>query len=122
MAKIKAPYIGSEVKFNVHIDPIKANIGRETEYSISMANYDFTCEFFTYDSETSKVVVNKSQMVKYDDDNYFAMLDTTALKYEGYVKILITAEIPDEDFADGKRTEKILIITDQYIHNELFSN
>ena len=120
MAKVKAPYIGSDVKFNVHVDPLKANIGRDTEYSISMVDYDFTCEFFTY--ETSKVVIEKSKMVKYDDDNYFAMLDTTGLKYEGFVKILITAQVPDEDFPDGKRTEKILIITDQYIHNELFSN
>lgn len=120
MAKTKSPYIGSEIKFNVHIDPIKANIGRENEYSISMSQYDFTCEFFTYKS--AKIEVTKAQMLPYDDDNYIAMLDTTNLKYEGYIKIMVTARIPDEDFADGFRTEKILIITDQYIHNELFSN
>lgn len=119
MAKVKAPYIGSEVKINVNIEPLKANIGKDDERDITMAEYDFSCEFFTNDNH--KIPVTKAEMLPYDENNYIAKLDTTELVYEGYIKVLVTAHIPDDDFADGLRTEKILIITDQYIYNELFN-
>lgn len=119
MAKVKSPYIGSEVKINVNIEPLKANIGRDNERDITMREYDFTCEFFTNDNH--KIPITKQQMQEYDENNYIAKLDTTELVYEGYIKILVTARIPDEDFSDGLRTEKILIITDQYIYYELFN-
>lgn len=119
MAKVKSPYIGTELKFNVHIEPIKANIGLETEYTISMADYDFTCWFFT--NEKYKIEIKKEQMIAYDTDNYIALLDTTELIYEGQIMMLIEAQIPDSDFADGFRTEKILVNTKQNIYNELFS-
>lgn len=119
MAKVKSPYIGSDIKMNVNLEPLKANIGKDDEYSISMSQYDFTCEFFTYNS--AKITVPKNKMLAYDENNYIAIFDSTELVYEGYIKILVTADIPDSDFPDGKRKEKILIITDQYIHYELFS-
>lgn len=119
MAKVKAPYIGSEVKINVNLEPLKANIGKESETDITMSEYEFSCEFFTND--THKIEVTKEQMQMYDENNFIAKIDTTELVYEGYIKILVTAHIPDEDFDDGLRTEKILIITDQYIYNELFN-
>lgn len=85
--------VGTELKINVHLDRLDG---------YRMSDLDFTCEFFVYN--TSKVVVTKDEMVKADDDNYVACIDTSKLG-AGQIKCRVTAIIPDADFADGLRTE-----------------
>lgn len=95
--------LGTEFKMNVHLNPIDG---------LHMSDYDFECAFFVYANR--RVVVRKSEMKKVDDDNYLAIIETdNALRIgRGRINAEITAYIPDADFSDGTRTEKLLICTD----------
>lgn len=86
--------IGTELKINVSIEPIDGT---------HMSDYDFICRFYIY---TNRYVdVKKSEMIKLDNDNYVALVDSTAIGV-GQIKMQVTAFIPDADFADdGVRTE-----------------
>jgi hypothetical protein len=77
-----------------------------------MSEYDFECAFYVYTNR--KVVYKKSNMKKVDDDNYLAIIETEdALKIgRGKINAEITAYIPDNDFSDGLRTEKLVLCTD----------
>ena len=92
--------LGTEFKMNVHLEPLDG---------YHMADYDFECEFYVYTNR--KVVIPKSRMKKVDDDNYLAIIETAdALRIgRGRIKVEITAYIPDADFSDGFRTEKLLL-------------
>lgn len=98
--------LGTELKFNVHIEPIEG---------IRMSAYNFDCAFYVYSNR--KVIINKSDMIKVDDENYIAMITTEqALKIgKGKIQLEITAYIPDNDFPDGLRTEKTIVCTDVVI-------
>lgn len=85
--------VGTELKINVRLDRLDG---------YRMSDLDFTCEFFVYN--TSKVTVKKEQMIKADDDNYVACIDTSKLG-SGQIKCRVTVYIPDADFADGLRKE-----------------
>lgn len=88
-----APCVGSEIKINVNVEPHGV---------YHLADYDFKCRFYT--TANNKVEVNKSEMIKFDNDNYIACIDTTKLG-NGEVMLLFEAHLPDKDFADGYRTE-----------------
>lgn len=94
--------LGTELKMNVHLDPIDG---------LHMSGYDFECAFYVYTNR--KVVIPKSMMTKVDDDNYLAIIETAdALRIgRGKINAEITAHIPDSDFSDGFRTEKLLLCT-----------
>ena len=85
--------IGTELKINVHLDRLDG---------YRMSDIDFSCDFFVYTNR--KVTVNKEAMVKVDDDNYVACVDSTKLGV-GKIMCRVTASIPDADFEDGLRTE-----------------
>ena len=95
--------LGTEFKFNVHIETIDG---------LHMSDYDFECAFYVYTNRN--VVIPKSKMKKVDDDNYLAMIETAdALRIgRGRINVEITAYIPDNDFSDGLRTEKLVLCTD----------
>ena len=95
--------LGTELKFNVHLDPLDG---------LHMSGYDFECAFYVYTNR--KVVIPKSMMKKVDDDNYLAIIETSdALRIgRGNINAEITAYIPDADFSDGLRTEKLRLCTD----------
>lgn len=83
--------LGTEFKINVHVEPIDG---------LHMSDYDFTCRFYIY----SYVELTKNEMIKVDDDNYIACIDSSKLGV-GPIMMCITAKIPDADFPDGFRTE-----------------
>lgn len=85
--------IGTELKINVHVEPIDG---------FHMSDYDFTCRFYIYTNRY--VELKKSEMIRVDDDNYIACIDSSKLG-AGLVMMRITALIPDDDFPDGLRTE-----------------
>lgn len=94
--------LGTELKINVHIEPIDG---------IRMSAYDFECAFYVYANK--KVVVSKQEMKKVDDDNYLAMIDSAmGLQIgRGTIQMEITARIPDNDFKSGFRIEKAVVCT-----------
>lgn len=95
--------LGTEFKMNVHLEPIDG---------LHMSDYDFECSFYVYTNK--KVIIPKSKMKRVDDDNYLAMIETAdALRIgRGRINVEITAHIPDGDFSDGLRTEKLVLCTD----------
>lgn len=95
--------LGTEFKMNVHLDPLG---------ELHMSDYEFECAFYVYTNR--KVVIPKSKMKKVDDDNYLAIIETAdALRIgRGRINVEITAYIPDNDFSDGLRTEKLVLCTD----------
>lgn len=95
--------LGTEFKMNIHLDPIDG---------LHMSGYDFECAFYVYTNR--KVVIPKSQMRKVDDDNYIAVINSIdAMRIgRGRINVEITAHIPDGDFDDGVRTEKLILCTD----------
>lgn len=95
--------LGTEFKLNVHLEPLDG---------LHMSDYDFKCAFYV--NTNRKVVIPKSKMRKVDDDNYIAMIETAdALRIgRGQINVEITAHIPDNDFSDGLRTEKLVLCTD----------
>ncbi len=85
--------VGTELKINVHVEPIDG---------FHMSDYDFTCRFYIYANRY--VELGKSEMIRVDDDNYIACIDSGKLS-AGLIMLRITAQIPDSDFPDGIRTE-----------------
>ena len=77
-----------------------------------MSGYDFECALYVYTNRT--VVIPKSKMKKVDDDNYIVVVDSIdAMRIgRGKINAEITAFIPDSDFDDGIRTEKLILCTD----------
>lgn len=95
--------LGTEFKLNVHLEPLDG---------FHMSDYDFECALYVYTNR--KVVIPKSKMKRVDDDNYLLMVETAdALRIgRGRINAEITAYIPDNDFSDGLRTEKLVLCTD----------
>lgn len=85
--------IGTELKINIGIEPIDG---------YTMDDYDFNAEFFVYRNKT--VSVSKNDMVRVDENNYIALLDSNDVG-SGRLMVVVTAYIPDSDFQDGLRTE-----------------
>lgn len=85
--------LGTEIKLNIHVDPIDG---------LHMSDYDFSARFYT--RPTKSVTVNKDEMIKIDDDNYLALVDTATMPL-GVLQMVLIAFIPDSDFSDGTRTE-----------------
>lgn len=95
--------LGTEFKLNLHLDPIDG---------LHMSGYDFECALYVYTNR--KVVIPKSRMKKVDDDNYIVVVNSIdAMRIgKGKINAEITAYIPDSDFDDGIRTEKLILCTD----------
>lgn len=90
--------IGTELKINVHIEPLGG---------LHMSDYDFSAKFYT--RAVKSVVVHKEDMIQVDADNYIALVDTSNMT-TGVVMMVVTAQIPDADFPDGLRTETTMPI------------
>lgn len=89
------PFVGTELKLNVNIEPIG---------DITMDDYDFFVE--VYCSIKRVLTIHKKDAIRIDENNYVVLVDT-AQTGAGDLKCRVTAYIPDEDFADGLRTEVV---------------
>jgi hypothetical protein len=94
-------FLGTEIKLNIHIDPIG---------ELTMVDYDFTVE--AYCSAKKSLIINKTQAKPVDNSNsdYIIMIDTSEIG-TGNLKCKVTAYIPDGDFEDEERTEVSIIDT-----------
>lgn len=107
-------YLGTELKLNISIDPID---------SLTMDDYFFELDFYCQEGKHILIAKeipddnneegknpNKNELVRVDANNYVALVHTN-LVGEGTLKCRITAQIPDELFDDGIRTQIIGINT-----------
>lgn len=90
---------GSQIKLNVNIDPLG---------DLHMEDYEFECKFYIFPKKF--IIINKSEMVKIDSDNYVVLVDTTDLGV-GRLHMMLTAQIPDEDFGNEIRREVACVDT-----------
>ena len=103
----KTVFLSSELKLNIHIDPIG---------DITMDNYDFSVSLYC---STRKIITfNKSELKRVDSDNYIVAFDTQDIG-TGELKCDIIAYIPDGDFDDGIRIEVVKSNTGITIKNGL---
>lgn len=93
--------IGTELKLNVSVEPMNG---------IHLAQCDFECEFFRRGNKSNGVIVAKDAMIKIDDDNYIARINSQDIGV-GPVMMTITVHVPDPDFDDGYRTERDTVWT-----------
>ena len=91
---------GTDIKLNIHIDPLG---------TLHMDDYEFECKFFVFQKKA--IIVSKDQMVKLDSDNYLAIVDTSTLGV-GNLHITLIAYIPDYDFEGTTRKEVVCVPTD----------
>lgn len=91
----------SEKKLNVFLKPIDG---------FHMADYDFVFDVFVFSNRV--VRKTKKDAIKVDDDNYMMTLTDDDIKIigKGRINVLVTAYIPDADFVDGVRTERVLLL------------
>lgn len=85
--------VGTVVKINVHVERICC---------LTMDDYDFVCEFYVYPNK--KVTVAKKDMIRKNEDNYVAIVDTSVVG-AGTIRVRVTAMIPDGDCPNGIRKE-----------------
>lgn len=97
--KNESPFIGTELKLNIHIEPI----GETT-----MDDYDFEVE--VYCSPKKPIIIPKANSIRIDSDNYVVLVDTNVVG-AGDLKCKVTAQVPDGDFPDLLRTEVVCIDT-----------
>lgn len=98
--------LGTEFKLNIHLEPIDG---------LSMRNYDFVA--YVYASSYRKVMIPKSRMRMVDKDNYIVKIESSDALTIGVGRIMVDIEayIPDGDFSDGLRTERVTLCTDMVI-------
>lgn len=97
--KNESPFIGTELKLNIHIEPIG---------DTTMDDYDFEVEVFC--SPKKPIIIPKENTIRVDSDNYVVLVDTNVVG-AGDLKCKVTAQVPDSDFADMLRTEVVCIDT-----------
>lgn len=86
--------IGTQFKINVCVEPIGGH---------HLSELDFVCTFFTQPNKF--VTIKKEQMVKVDDDNYVAIVDSKYLSV-GTIKMTIEVDVIDELFEGGRKEIK----------------
>lgn len=84
---------GSDLKLNIHIEPLGG---------LTMDDYEWYVE--CYCSNETPIKITKEQARRVDESNFIIALNTQQLSI-GPLKCVITAYIHDEDFDDKLRTE-----------------
>ena len=103
--KTSRVFKGSDLKLNIHIEPLG---------ELTMDDYEWYVECYCSDETPIKITKDKARRV--DDSNFIITLNTQQLGI-GPLQCVITAYIPDEDFDDKLRTEISRINTNINIIN-----
>ena len=89
--------LGTELKLRIHVDPID-------EYSLQ--DYNFKVEIYTNASKVLSFESTDNNIILPDEDRDTCIVLINSKDVgAGRVKVRITADIPDDDFKDGVRTE-----------------
>lgn len=96
-------FLGTEIKLNIHIDPID---------DLHMSDEEFLFIVEAYCSSKSYIKIHKDEAIKVNnsDDDYIVLIDTLKLG-TGTLKCKVVVTLPDTDFKDGDRTEVTIIDT-----------
>ena len=99
-------FLGTELKLNIHIDPIPKHPNQEGEETVdgewNMKDYDFEIEVFC--TPKKSVTITKEDAIEIDQNNYVVLVDTNEIGV-GTLKVKVIAHIPDGHFIDQARTE-----------------
>ena len=101
MDKVLTPSVGTKIKLNVHAD-----VGS----GLHLSDVEFECMFSTNNARHRFLTVKKSEMVKVDNDNYIAVVDTATVGAGGYM-MKFSAYVPDGDCEGGYRLEVVRVDT-----------
>lgn len=97
-------YLGAEFKAYVRLEPVG---------TLNMDDYDFQVEYYVHPKR--KVIFKKEDMIRENENEYRACLDTKELG-TGTLTCRVTRYIPDGDFDDGLRTDvKIFCFNERII-------
>lgn len=99
-------FLGTELKLNIHIDPIPKHPNQEVEEGDdkewNMQDYDFEVNVFC--SPKKVITITKEEAIPVDKNNYIILVNTEDIG-TGIMKVKVIAHIPDGDFVDQARTE-----------------
>lgn len=99
-------FLGTELKLNIHIDPIPKHPNQEVEEGDdkewNMQDYDFEVNVFC--SPKKVITITKEEAIPVDKNNYIVLVNTEDIG-TGIMKVKVIAHIPDGDFVDQARTE-----------------
>lgn len=99
-------FLGTELKLNIHIDPISKHPNQEVEEGDdkewNMEDYDFEIEVFC--NPKKSVTITKEDAIWITKNDYVVLVDTNEVGV-GTLKVKVIAHIPDGDFGDQARTE-----------------
>ena len=88
----------------------KTYVGTKLKYALSISSpgFDMAEDDFSVDilGSRTRVHFDKEDLVVDENDQYYVCFDTAELG-DGIIDAVITAFVPDEDFDDGVRTEKV---------------
>lgn len=91
--------VGTVVKLNINVEPIDGQ---------HLKDMKFSCAFYV--SPSKKIILDKSEMIEYDEDNYIAIVDSSLIG-AGEIKCRLEASISDPDCPDGWRKEIVTFST-----------
>lgn len=101
-------FLGTELKLNIHIDPIPKHqdqeVGEGDDNEWNMADYDFEVEVFCSPKKVITITKEEAIPVLTDKNNYIVLVNTEDIG-TGIMKVKVIAHIPDGDFSDNARTE-----------------
>lgn len=97
MCELETYYIGTDLKFKIEI----------TASGFSMDDDDFS---ITLICGQEKVEYEKGDLFQDGNGDWYILIDTSQFK-NGILKMVVTAEVPDEDFSgtDSLRTEMTMV-------------
>lgn len=87
------PSIGTTLKILVHFEVD----------GLTMDDCDFTCDFYGR-YENKKVTLKKDELLRVDENNYIAIVDSKAIG-TGNIMCKLSVNVPDADCPDGIRKE-----------------
>lgn len=82
------------------------NVDMEPMDGLHMADVDFKARFYV--SQNKALELEKSSMIKVDEDNYLALVDST-LVGRGQIKYRLFVNVPDDNWEGGHR----LVVSDE---------
>lgn len=92
--------VGTRFKVNVNMQPVDG---------YNLGNVDWEVKVFV-DSNNKSLILKKDQCKRIDDDNYYIPIDSSILG-PGRYYVTLTVNLPDGDFSDGVRIEKVTAYT-----------
>ena len=86
---------------------LKYNLNLSLPNLLTMDDAEFTARFFIVKGKVC--TVTKAEAIRIDASNYVCLVDTDTIGSGSWLKCEVEVKFPDNDTADGYRTEKTLV-------------